>query len=156
MAVKAKKTSKKTRRPVSPAASAAKFFKDVSKKADRLHKLRKETDALKEKHRREMEKHFAEMSKLKAEVLIGLKAVNLSSVKVRGGASYYISKQRGFQITNTFTLRGWAIERKLVNPDMTLVKQELRKLAKKESLPSFAVPVESETISYRSNKKIEK
>jgi len=154
-----KKTAKKTTGKKSgtakaaPASAAADFVKDVSAKAERLHKLRASIDKVKEKHQRELEGVFAEVSNLKAEVLSGLKIIGLSSVKVRGGASYYISKSKGFQIKSPIHLDGWAMERRLVKPDMDRVKQELRKLAKEDKLPSFVEPVETETISYRSNKK---
>jgi hypothetical protein len=126
--------------------------KDVSAKAERLHKLRKGIDAMKEKQRIELEARFAEVATLKAEVLSGLKLIGLSSVKVRGGASYYISKTHGFQVKSQIHLDGWAREKGLVRPDMDRVKQELKKLAKAEKLPSFVEPVDGETISYRSNK----
>lgn len=148
-----KKAAKKSGSPSGNAA--ANFVKDVSAKAEQLHKLRKGIDALKEKHKREMDERFAIVSNLKAEVLAGLKLIGLSSVKVRGGASYYISKTHGFQVKSEIHLQGWAKERGLVRPDMERVKQELKKLAKAEKLPSFVEPVDGETISYRSNKPAE-
>lgn len=157
MAKQKKKAVKKTapRKPASPAGAAEKFMKDLSAKAELLHKKRRMIDSLKEKHHRETEDLFAEISSLKAEVLSGLKIIGLSQVKVRGGASYYISKTHGFEIKNPIAMERWAFDRRLVRPDKDLVKQELKKLAEKENLPEFAVPVEGETISYRSNKKPE-
>lgn len=159
MATSKKKVVKKPvakKKPASPGGSAAaNFVKDVSEKAERLHKLRRGIDAMKEKQRIELESRFAEVANLKAEVLAGLKLIGLSSVKVRGGASYFISKKKGFQIKSEIHLQGWAKEKGLVRPDMDLVKQALGKLTKDDKLPSFAVPVETETISYRNPKKPE-
>ena len=131
--------------------AAANFVKNVSSKAEELHRLRKGIDALKEKQKKEMDERFEKVALLKAEVLAGLKMIGLSSVKVREGASYFISKTHGFKIKNELALNGWARLKKLVRPDMDLVKQELKKLADKNKLPSFAEPVEGETISYRNN-----
>lgn len=149
---KAKAVKPKAKSGSPSGSAAANFVKDVSAKAERLHKLRKGIDAMKEKQRIELEARFAEVSTLKAEVLSGLKLIGLSSVKVRGGASYYISKTHGFQVKSQIHLDGWAREKGLVRPDMDRVKQELKKLAKAEKLPSFVEPVDGETISYRSNK----
>lgn len=133
-------------------SAAAKFMTEISAKAELLNRKRRSIDTLKEKHKRESDQLFAEISKLKGEVLAGLKIVGLKSVKVRGGASYFISKTHGFEIKNPLALHGWAAQKKLVRPDMDLVKQELKKLAEKNELPAFVAPVEGETISYRSNK----
>lgn len=139
----------------SASTAAAKFMTEISAKAELLHRKRRSIDALKEKHQRETDQLYADISKLKGEVLAGLKVVGLSSVKVRGGASYYIAKTHGFEIKSDIHLRAWATEKRLVRPDMDLVKQELRKLAEKKQLPAFVAPVDGETISYRSNKKPE-
>lgn len=152
MATSKKKVVKKSKAET----AAAGYMKQASAKAERLHKVRKSIDIIKARHARELESAFKEISDLKAELLSSFKVLGIASVKVRGGASYSITKTHGFQVKSPIHLEGWAKKEGLVRPDMDRVKQVLRKLAKAGKLPSFVAPVDGETISYRSNKPAEK
>lgn len=133
--------------------AAAKFMKDLSFKAERLHKVRKDLATREERYARETESLFQEESNLKADLLSGLKLVNLASVRVRAGDTFFISKRSAFAFSNIKSLETWAVKNRLIKVDNELVKQKLKKIdtTKGLRLPSFVERTEVETISVRHN-----
>lgn len=122
---------------------------DLSTKAERLYKVRKALVTREERFKKETETLFAEEAALKADVLDGLKSVNLASVRVRSGDTFFITKRKSFAITNPISMQKWAMKNRLVVPDKDLVKQKLKKLVELNKLPDFAELTEVDTISVR-------
>lgn len=132
-----------------PGKAAAAFMGDLNAKAERLRQARKLLATREERYRKETEDLFREVATLKAAVLQGLKMVGLSSVKVRGGDTYFIAKRPTFEIKNPLSLRSWAVKQHLVRVDKEALHTRLLDLSRKKKLPSFVVKREMETISVR-------
>ena len=138
------------------AQAAGKFMRELSGKAELLHKARKAIDAIKARHERELEAHFAKISKLKAEVLTGLKVVGLSSVKLRSGDAYYKTTSTTFEIKNPIAFDSWARQNRFVRIDREMSKRKLQTLAQKNDLPEWAIAKPVETIGFRNKPKKKK
>lgn len=125
-------------------------MRGLTGKAEALHKARKEVDVIKKRHERELDAHFARISKLKGEVLSGLAVLGLSSVKVKSGDAYAKTKRKTYEIANPIAFDGWARDNRLVRVDREMARQRLQQLAGKGKLPAFAKEKIVDTIAFRS------
>lgn len=125
----------------------------LNETAERLQQIRLRIKTAEERHKAETNDDYALEKELKSEILLGMKAVGIASVRVTAGDTYSVSLTHDFRATNPIAEEAWAREQRCTSVDRSLLKARYKDALKKNALPDFVEAIPRETISIRAAKK---
>lgn len=124
-------------------------LEQIKSKAERLYEVRKAIETIEEEVKNKIESLKTERDVTQLELIILMKEVDLSSIKISSGDSYSKAVRHGLAITSELKAMSWAKENHAIKIDLEEVK---KKLKDSEKLPEGFTPTTVEYISVRKAK----